>query len=74
MDSKLGDVGLQVRLEAVKTASLALEGSLTTDTERDSMIARLCALTVESSDKMRSTVAETLRRNWQTFGLTKRLS
>ena len=67
--SKLGDVGLHVRLEAVRSASLAVERALLHDAPRDLMIARICALGVESSDKMRTTVAAIIRSHWQSFGL-----
>ena len=71
-DSKLGDVGLHVRLEAVQTASFALEQSLLShDTPREQILARICALAVESSDKMRSTVAAILTRHWDDFGLSE---
>lgn len=71
-NSKLGDVGLHVRLEAVQTASYTLEGKLLDHVaSREQLLARICALAVESSDKMRSTVATILGRNWEGFGLSE---
>ena len=70
-DQQRGDIGSNVRKEAITTASFALrKGIVPVNEESQQMIIRICALATELLDEVRIHAALCLRDNWQAFGFS----
>lgn len=74
-DSRLGDVGSEVRMEAISTATFALRTVHALRTKanralRNMLIYRVCSLATESLDKVRFRAATCLQEIWNKLDLS----
>ena len=75
-DSRLGDIGSEVRMEAISTAAFALRtvhALRTTANQalRNKLIYRVCSLATESLDKVRFRATTCLQEIWNDIDLSK---
>ena len=75
-DSRLGDIGSGVRMEAISTATFALRTVHALRTKanqalRKKIIYRVCSLATESLDKVRFRAATCLQEIWNELDLSK---
>ena len=75
-DSRLGDIGSEVRMEAISTATFALRTihalrTKANQTLRNKLMYRVCSLATESLDKVRFRAATCLQEIWNEIDLSK---
>lgn len=78
-DSRLGDIGSEVRMEAISTATFALRRVHALRTKanhalRNLLIYRVCSLATESLDKVRFRAATCLHEIWNEIDLSNLVS
>ena len=75
-DSRLGDIGSEVRMEAIAAATFALRRvhalrATANQALRNRLIYRICSLATESLDKVRFRAATCLQEIWDDIDLSK---